>query len=150
MTYPSQHGSSISTSSAFHSLDDLSSLELPHSCSNGGEDQLESLLVSAPHLWLCDGSLLYLLEPRHQDNLVAFQERWKRGQVVVVAGVHHYLDKELWTPRAFERDFGEELADLVDCHLGMILPQLPSKTFWAGFDNMNCKLFKVCIPPCLI
>ena len=145
MTYPPQHGPSIS-SSAFHSLDDLSSLELPHSCSNGGqEDQLESLLISAPHLWLCDGSLLYLLEPRHQDNLVAFQERWKRGQVVVVSGVHHYLDKELWTPQAFERDFGEEVADLVDCRLGMALLQLPSKTFWAGFDNMSCKWFTVYI-----
>ena len=73
MTYPPPHAPSIS-SSAFHSsLDDLSSLELPHSCSNGSDDQLESLLVSAPHMWLCDGSLLCLLEPRHPDNLSAFQ-----------------------------------------------------------------------------
>lgn len=148
MTYPPPHGSSISSSAsasaAFHSLDDLSSLELPHSCSNGSDDQLESLLVSAPHLWLCDGHLLYLLEPRHPDNLVAFQERWKRGQVVVVSGVHHHLNKDLWTPQAFERDFGEELADLVDCRLGMLLLQLPSKTFWAGFDNINCKLLQTC------
>ena len=65
--------------------------------------------------------------------------------MVVVSGVHHYLDKELWTPQAFERDFGEELADLVDCRLGMALLQLPSKTFWAGFDNMSCKWFTVYI-----
>ena len=57
----------------------------------------------------------------------------------MVTGVDRYLNKELWTPQAFERDFGEEPADLVDCRLGMILLQLPSKTFWAGFDNMNCK-----------
>ncbi len=75
MTYPPPpHAPSSISSSAFHSsLDDLSSLELPHSCSNGSDDQLESLLVSAPHLWLCDGSLLCLLEPRHPDNLSAFQ-----------------------------------------------------------------------------
>ena len=57
----------------------------------------------------------------------------------MVTGVDRYLNKELWTPQAFERDFGEEPADLVDCRRGMILLQLPSKTFWAGFDNMNCK-----------
>lgn len=75
MTYPPPpHAPSSISSSAFHSsLDDLSSLELPHSCSNGSDDQLESLLVSAPHMWLCDGSLLCLLEPRHPDNLSAFQ-----------------------------------------------------------------------------
>ena len=58
----------------------------------------------------------------------------------MVSGVHHHLNKELWTPQAFERDFGEEPADLVDCRLGMVLLQLPSKTFWAGFDNMNSEL----------
>ena len=76
MTYPPppSHGPLSISSSAFHSsLDELSSLELPHSCSNGSDDQLESLLVSAPHMWLCDGSLLCLLEPRHPDNLSAFQ-----------------------------------------------------------------------------
>ena len=75
MTYPPPpHAPSSISSSAFHSsLDDLSSLELPHSCSNGNDDQLESLLVSAPHMWLCDGSLLCLLEPRNPDNLSAFQ-----------------------------------------------------------------------------
>jgi lysine-specific demethylase 3 len=57
----------------------------------------------------------------------------------VVTGVDRYLNKELWTPQAFERDFGEEPADLVDCQLGMVLLQLPSKTFWAGFDNMSCE-----------
>lgn len=57
----------------------------------------------------------------------------------MVTGVDRYLNKELWTPQAFERDFGEEPADLVDCQLGMVLLQLPSKTFWAGFDNMSCE-----------
>ena len=83
---------------------------------------------------------------------------------MIVAGVDRFLDKSLWTPQAFERDFGEshsshdeglvaiptdyvlikdlivsgeEAADLVDCRIGMHLLQLPSKTFWAGFEDMS-------------
>ena len=28
-------------------------------------------------------------------------------QPVLVSGIHNHLDKHLWTPEAFERDFGE-------------------------------------------
>ena len=60
------------STAAFHSIDDHSSKGLPHSSSNGNDDKLKSLLVSAPHIWVCYGHLLYLLESRHPDNLVAF------------------------------------------------------------------------------
>ena len=55
---------------------------------------------------------------------------------MVVAGVNQQLDSLLWTPARFESDFGEELADLVDCRAGLILLQVPCRTFWAGFNNM--------------
>ncbi len=35
---------------------------------------------------------------------------------------------------------GEEPADLVDCRIGLHLLQLPSKTFWDGFENMAGEL----------
>jgi len=78
----------------FQPLEDISSLELPHSCSNGNEDQLEATQIRAPHKWLCDETLLCLLDPRHEENITAFQERWKRGEVgsceshVIILGNH--------------------------------------------------------------
>ena len=81
--------------------------QLPHSCSNGTDDHQELRPVTAPHMWLCNRSLLCLLDPIHQDNLGTFQDRWKNGQAVVVTGVHHRINQELWTPESFERDFGK-------------------------------------------
>ena len=34
---------------------------------------------------------------------------------------------------------GDEPADLVDCRLGLHLLQLPTNTFWAGFEDMSGK-----------
>ena len=81
--------------------------QLPHSCSNGTDDHQELRPVTAPHMWLCNRTLLCLLDPVHQDNLSTFQDRWKNGQVVVVTGIHHRINQELWTPESFERDFGQ-------------------------------------------
>ena len=65
----------------FQPLEDMSSLELPHSCSNGSEEQCEATSIRAPHRWLCDDTLLCLLDPRHEENITVFQERWRRGEV---------------------------------------------------------------------
>lgn len=32
---------------------------------------------------------------------------------------------------------GDEAADLVDCHQGLHLLQLPSRVFWSGFEDMS-------------
>ena len=32
-------------------------------------------------MWLCDDTLLCLLDPEHEENITGFQDRWKRGQV---------------------------------------------------------------------
>ncbi len=63
--------------------------------------------VRATHTWLCNDRLLCLQDPTHPDNLVAFQEAWSKGQVVMVSGVDGRLSQDLWTPQSFERDFGE-------------------------------------------
>jgi len=96
---------------AFQPFEDISSLELPHSCSNGNEDQLEATQIRAPHKWLCDETLLCLLDPRHEENITAFQERWKRGEPVLITDVHHQLNRDLWTPESFERDFGKQMSE---------------------------------------
>ena len=56
---------------------------------------------------------------------------------MVVAGVDQCLNRELWTPISFLRDFGEEPADLVDCRSGRVIPQVPTKAFWSGFEDME-------------
>lgn len=56
---------------------------------------------------------------------------------MLVAGVDQHLNKELWTPASFQRDFGEEPADLVDCRSGRVISQIPTKAFWSGFEDMN-------------
>ena len=66
---------------SYPSINDMSTLELPHSCSNGNDDQFEIPPINAPHTWLCDDTLLCLLDVRHEQNMPAFQERWMRGQV---------------------------------------------------------------------
>ena len=35
---------------------------------------------------------------------------------------------------------GNEFVDLVDCRTGMILPNIPSKQFWIGFDSVRHRL----------
>lgn len=116
-------------------------LELPHSCSNGTDEEL--LLpppVEAPHLWLCDGDILCLLDPTHVANVAAFQWSWRHRRPVLVADVNKHIDSNLWTPQAFKRDFGEELADLIDCRTGLIMPQVPCKAFWNGFEDIQARL----------
>ena len=38
-------------------------------------------LHTAPHALLCNGTLLQLLNPTHQDNIKAFNARWIKGEV---------------------------------------------------------------------
>ena len=64
---------------------------------------------------------------------------WRNNKPVVVAGVDQCLNRELWTPVSFLRDFGEEPADLVDCRSGRVIPQVPTKAFWSGFENVDGK-----------
>ncbi|XP_019850041.1 PREDICTED: uncharacterized protein LOC100639981 [Amphimedon queenslandica] len=136
--------SSSSSPAASSSLDRPSVLEpileLPHSCSNDTDDFSLPPKIDAPHLWLCDGDILYLLDATHLSNITAFQWAWHRSRPVVVAGIDKYLNKEIWTPNSFLQDFGEEPADLVDCRTGLIMPQVPSKAFWGGFDDIHCRL----------
>ena len=73
--------SSFLPPTTFQPLEDMSSLELPHSCSNGSEEQCEATSIRAPHRLLCDDTLLCLLDPRHEENITVFQERWRRGEV---------------------------------------------------------------------
>ncbi|CAG9772614.1 unnamed protein product [Ceutorhynchus assimilis] len=98
------------------------------------------LYPNVPHSWLCDGKLLRLSDPVCKDNNKIFQEQWKRGQPVIVSDVCKTIDKSLWNPEAFARDFGDEKNDLVNCMTGNIVPNQPMRKFWEGFEEPSKRL----------
>lgn len=68
------------------------------------------------------------------------QDQWKRGQPVMVMNVLSRLQRELWNPERFAKDFGDEKADLINCLSGCIVPNTLMKTFWEGFENQGKRL----------
>ncbi|XP_013192527.2 lysine-specific demethylase 3B isoform X1 [Amyelois transitella] len=92
------------------------------------------LYPDVPHAWLCDGKLLHLTDPVHPGNYKPFQDQWKRGQPVLVSDVSSILDKDLWSPESFSRDFGDTRVDLVNCASGLVVPNQPARKFWDGFQ----------------
>lgn len=93
-----------------------------------------------PHAWLCSGLLLQLKDPSHPRNIEMFQEQWKRGQPVIVSNVGSKLDKELWTPDSFSRDFGRKTNNLINCMTGNVVPNQKMKKFWDGFEHVKQRL----------
>ena len=106
---------------------------LPHSQSN-------KLFPGVPHSWLCFGKLLHLHDPLHVGNYKIFQEVWKRGQPVLVSHVSDKLNKSLWSPESFSKDFSDLKNDLVNCMTGRLLSNQPMKKFWDGFEHVNKRL----------
>nr|XP_015837929.1 PREDICTED: probable JmjC domain-containing histone demethylation protein 2C isoform X2 [Tribolium castaneum] len=98
------------------------------------------LYPDVPHSWLCDGKLLRLSDSTHKDNYKIFQDQWKRGQPVIVSDVTKNLNKDLWNPEAFARDFGDEKNDLINCMTGNLVPNQPMRKFWEGFDHFSKRL----------
>ncbi|XP_044259343.1 lysine-specific demethylase 3A [Tribolium madens] len=98
------------------------------------------LYPDVPHSWLCDGKLLRLSDSTHKDNYKIFQDQWKRGQPVIVSDVTKNLNKDLWNPDAFARDFGDEKNDLINCMTGNLVPNQPMRKFWEGFDHFSKRL----------
>lgn len=94
----------------------------------------------APHMWLCEGHLLRLLDPKSDINYTIFQEQWKRGQPVLVSHVGNKLSSSLWHPESFSRDFGDQINDLINCSSGDIISDQPMSKFWNGFENSEERL----------
>ncbi|KAL5022479.1 hypothetical protein ScPMuIL_001634 [Solemya velum] len=98
------------------------------------------LYPDVPHSWLCDGRLLRLHDPKHKGNFRIFQEQWKRGQPVLVSGVDKCLDRELWKPATFRKQFGHLKNDLVNCRTGVVMIGHPMSDFWDGLECLGERL----------
>ncbi|KAM9211862.1 lysine-specific demethylase 3A isoform 2-T2 [Dugong dugon] len=93
-----------------------------------------------PHYWLCDNRLLCLQDPNNKSNWNVFRECWKQGQPVMVSGVHHKLNTELWKPESFRKEFGDQEVDLVNCRTNEIITGATVGDFWDGFEDIPNRL----------
>ncbi|XP_036189789.1 lysine-specific demethylase 3A isoform X5 [Myotis myotis] len=93
-----------------------------------------------PHYWLCDNRLLCLQDPNNKSNWNVFRECWKQGQPVMVSGVHHKLNTELWRPESFRKEFGGQEVDLVNCRTNEIITGATVGDFWDGFEDVPNRL----------
>ena len=99
-----------------------------------------NLYHQVPHDYVSHGKLLILTDPSHPGNLKLFQDQWVRGHPVIVSNVHKRLDMSLWRPEAFSNEFGHILHDVVNTKTGKIVPQVPLKKFWDGFENLSLRM----------
>ncbi|KAM3937804.1 lysine-specific demethylase 3A [Leptodactylus fuscus] len=95
---------------------------------------------NTPHYWLCDNRLLCLQDPSNKSNWNVFRECWKQGQPVMVSGVHHKLNINLWRPESFRDEFGDQEADLVNCRTNDIITGATVGDFWDGFEDISKRL----------
>ncbi|XP_065653392.1 uncharacterized protein LOC136071840 isoform X2 [Hydra vulgaris] len=88
--------------------------------------------------WFCNRKMLHIQTPHFsKSTMLLFQKQWKQGAPIVVSNVHKYLNKELWCPEAFSRDFGHEFNDVVNCLTGKIIENFPVDLFWRGFESVS-------------
>ncbi len=59
---------------------------------------------------------------------------------MLVSGVTPLLDKSLWHPDSFTRDFGDKKNDLINCLTNNLIPYQPMKKFWNGFERLTERL----------
>ena len=58
-------------------------------------------------------------------------------QPVLVSNCQKSLDKNLWIPNSFLRDFGKKTNDLVNCRTGVIIVGHTMADFWEGFEYIG-------------
>ncbi|XP_069833339.1 lysine-specific demethylase 3A isoform X2 [Dendropsophus ebraccatus] len=95
---------------------------------------------NTPHYWLCDNRLLCLQDPSNKSNWNVFRECWKQGQPVMVSGVHNNLNTDLWRPKSFRDEFGDQEVDLVNCRTNDIITGATVGDFWDGFEDLSRRL----------
>uniref|UniRef100_A0AAG5CZ14 [histone H3]-dimethyl-L-lysine(9) demethylase n=1 Tax=Anopheles atroparvus TaxID=41427 RepID=A0AAG5CZ14_ANOAO len=103
-------------------------------------NESSALYPAVAHQWLCNGKLLRLLDPLDVRNYQLFHDQWERGQPVMVSAVSSKMNMDLWIPKSFGRDFGEQVNDLVNCFNGKVVRGHPMKVFWEGFEQIGERL----------
>jgi len=66
------------------------------------------------------------------DELAEFQERWRRGEPVLIGGIDAEF-KLKWGPHGFLERFGAEQVNMIDCRDGKAVHWLTLAHFFAGY-----------------
>ncbi|XP_024153899.1 probable JmjC domain-containing histone demethylation protein 2C isoform X2 [Oryzias melastigma] len=89
-----------------------------------------------PHSWLSNRRLLWLRDHRNQNNWKLFRECWKKGQPVLVSGIHKRLNASLWKADSFNQEFADHQGDLLNCK-DQVVSNSGIKEFWDGFEDLT-------------
>lgn len=103
-------------------------------------EQTGSLFPDVLHAWLDNGRLLQLFDPQNEGNVRLFQQQWRHSQPVLVSNCDAGLDRSLWKPETFSKEFGHLEGPLVNCAEGTELSGQRMKKFWDGFERMSGRL----------
>lgn len=103
-------------------------------------EQTSSLFPDVQHAWLDNGRLLQLFDPQNAGNVRLFQQQWRHGQPVLVSNCDTGLDRSLWKPETFSKEFGHLESPLVNCTEDTELSGQRMKKFWDGFERMSGRL----------
>ncbi|ORY07972.1 Clavaminate synthase-like protein [Basidiobolus meristosporus CBS 931.73] len=78
----------------------------------------------------------YLCADYGNASLEDFQEKWRKGEAVVIQNVLPNLRLD-WSPDYFIKHHGDEKADMVDCTSGCMIMDMTVGDFFRGFDSTN-------------
>lgn len=67
-------------------------------------------------------------------TLDVFQQYWKQGKPMQVRNAMMSNSQRSWSPRSFIKKYGEQIAEVIDCHTGE-RQDMQVETFFRGFDD---------------
>ena len=69
-----------------------------------------------------------------------FESEWIFKRPILIRNLNRNLDKSIWTPQSFLREFGAERASLINCRNQRVLKKISLEHFWTGFENHESNL----------
>ena len=57
-----------------------------------------------------------------------------------MSNVSKHLNMNLWSPAAFSRQFGHIRHNIVNTKSNKIIPKVPLKMFWDGFEQLSLRM----------
>ncbi|KAK9729343.1 hypothetical protein K7432_000386 [Basidiobolus ranarum] len=114
-------------------LERLQSELLPDATSTDTSSNLEESIKKGLS---CEAD--YLCEDYENVNLKDFQEKWRRGETVVIRNLLPKVKLD-WSPSYFRKHHGNEKADMVDCSTGCTVANMTVDDFFRGFSDVSLR-----------
>ncbi|KAI9316015.1 hypothetical protein BX666DRAFT_1860155 [Dichotomocladium elegans] len=78
----------------------------------------------------------YLAIDAKHLTLEKFQEAWKTGRPVLVRNTMTESSQNLWSPRTFIKQYGNQQTEVIDCSNGTV-KEIKVKEYFGGFENIK-------------